>query len=209
MEEYISVSRPSCTEITEKKSKFIANIAHAETEQAAEAFIAGVKKEHYNATHNVFAYRLFDGAKKYSDDGEPAKTAGYPILELLEKERICDTVCVVTRYFGGTLLGVGGLIRAYTRAAKEGLLKSGVSQKTLCQVLQISVDYTCFDQLMHILKASRHQVLQTEYLEAVTLTVVLELETADALAETLSDAFFGAVRIEKKEQIYFDLEGDV
>ena len=109
---YISVANTATAEIVEKKSRFISNICHVESENEATEFIDKIKKQHYSARHNVYAYILKNGTKKYTDDGEPAKTAGLPILEMLEKQGITDVVCVVTRYFGGTLLGTGGLVRA-------------------------------------------------------------------------------------------------
>ena len=128
---YIRIEKNETCEITEKKSRFIAYLAYVTTEEDAQNFVSQIKKKHYDARHNVYAYILNSGGKKYSDDGEPSKTAGYPILEMLENEGVTDVVCVVTRYFGGTLLGTGGLIRAYTKSAKDCLEKAGVKKMIL------------------------------------------------------------------------------
>lgn len=205
MEEYISVSKSSVTEITEKKSKFIAHIAHAKTESEAYDFINSVKKKHYNATHNVFAYILKSGEKKYSDDGEPSKTAGFPILDMLEKENITDVVCVVTRYFGGTLLGVGGLIRAYTRAAKEGLENSGVSKQSLCSVLEITSDYTFLEKIKHILKSQTAVIENIEYLEKAIIYVIVPVDFTEKTIDALKCELGINAEFEIKKEIYYSI----
>ena len=118
MEEYLVPTAYAQAEFTEKKSRFIGRIWPVETEEAALEKIQSMKKQHYDATHNCWAYIIKDGAVRFSDDGEPGGTAGMPMLQVLQREGLFNVVCVVTRYFGGILLGAGGLVRAYTKGAK-------------------------------------------------------------------------------------------
>ena len=128
MEEYYIPTSDSETEFTEKRSRFIGHVAHVTTEEAARDFIQSMKKRYHDARHNCWCYLIREeGVVRYSDDGEPQGTAGQPMLNVFVKENITDVVCVVTRYFGGILLGAGGLVRAYTRSAKDALDEAGIS----------------------------------------------------------------------------------
>ena len=144
IEEYRTVLEKGESEIVEKKSRFLAAAAHIDTEEEALAFIEEIRKKHYNATHNCYAYVLGENfeLQRFSDDGEPGGTAGKPILDVLTGEDIHDSVIVVTRYFGGTLLGTGGLVRAYSGAAKEGLLASAIITRKRGIKLKIRTEYT-------------------------------------------------------------------
>ena len=186
---YISVEKEATAEITEKKSRFIANVCHVETEEEAMAYINKIKKQHYSARHNVYAYILSDGIKKYTDDGEPAKTAGLPILEMLEKQGITDVVCVVTRYFGGTLLGTGGLVRAYTESAKAGVEESGIVTMTACSLLEFKVPYSNLGSAEYILKSHGAVCEDKNYAQEITLTVTVEENKADSLCENIKNSF--------------------
>ena len=153
MADYISVDKQSTSEIVEKKSRFICNMKHVESEDEAVEFIKQIRKKYYDARHNVYAYIIGDGSvKKCSDDGEPSKTAGIPIMQMLEGEGVTDVVCVVTRYFGGTLLGTGGLVRAYTLSAKTGLEASGVKVMQSANVYIITVPYAQLSTFEYIAK---------------------------------------------------------
>ncbi len=202
---YVSVANTATTEITVKKSRFICNICHAESEAAAAEFIEKIKKQHYNAKHNVFAYILKNGAKKYTDDGEPSKTAGLPILEMLEKSGVTDVVCVVTRYFGGILLGTGGLVRAYTDAAKEGLKSAGTVTMNLCDIMEFSVPYSLLGSFEHL--AGKFGVIFEDkvYLEDIGITLAVKTESSGALAASVSDAFGTAVAFNTKGQAYREI----
>ena len=127
MTEYYIPTSASETELVEKRSRFIGQVWHVESEAEARARIEESKKKHYDARHNCWCYRLRDGAERYSDDGEPQGTAGQPMLNVFQREGVVDAVCVVTRYFGGVLLGAGGLVRAYTQSAKDALDAAGIS----------------------------------------------------------------------------------
>ena len=199
---YISVEKASTAEITEKKSRFIANIIHAETEDEVNAFIEKIRKEHYSARHNVYAYILSNGVKKYTDDGEPSKTGGFPILEMLEKQGITDVVCVVTRYFGGTLLGTGGLIRAYTEAAKQGLIASGTVTMKKCELIELTLSYANLGSVEHLLKKHGAVCEDKSYAENITLTVSIDSSFANNLTESIKNDFANNVEIYPKGQVY-------
>ena len=202
---YITVKNSGIAEITEKKSRFIAAMKHIESEEEAAEFIASVKKEHYNARHNVYAYLLNNGFKKYSDDGEPTRTGGFPVLEMLENEGITDCVCVVTRYFGGTLLGTGGLIRAYTKAAKDCLAVCGLLKKTMCDRVCIRCDYTHLSKVEHILKNGPFVVENISYTDTAVVDVICEKKQTDGLLSEIFETFGVSVIVEKREEIYYTL----
>lgn len=202
---YVTVKKEASAEITEKKSRFIATMCHVETEEEAMAFVSGVKKQYYDARHNVYAFILNNGFKKYSDDGEPTRTGGFPVLEMLENEGITDCACVVTRYFGGTLLGTGGLIRAYTKAAKDCLGECGILKKTMCSRLSIKCDYTHLSKIEHILKNGEYITEGTDYAEAVTVNVICEKAKKEELFKEISDEFGVSVNVEEKGEIYYTL----
>lgn len=199
---YIRIEKNETCEITEKKSRFIAYLAYVTTEEDAQNFVAQIKKKHYDARHNVYAYILNSGGKKYSDDGEPSKTAGYPILEMLENEGVTDVVCVVTRYFGGTLLGTGGLIRAYTKSAKDCLEKAGVKKMILCDTVNLTFDYAYLNKIEHMLKTENLVTKDKTFLENVTLTVISPKDKTVALRENILNEFAGAVNFAVTGEIY-------
>lgn len=199
---YIRIEKNETCEITEKKSRFIAYLAYVTTEEEAQSFVAQIKKKHYDARHNVYAYILNSGGKKYSDDGEPSKTAGYPILEMLENEGVTDVVCVVTRYFGGTLLGTGGLIRAYTKSAKDCLEKAGVKKMILCDTVNLTFDYAYLNKIEHMLKTENLVTKDKTFLENVTLTVISPKDKTGALRENILNEFAGAVNFTVTGEIY-------
>ena len=199
---YISVDKEATAEIVEKKSRFIANIRHVETEEEAMSFVDKIKKQHYSARHNVYAYILSGGIKKYTDDGEPSKTAGLPILEMLEKQGITDVVCVVTRYFGGTLLGTGGLVRAYTESAKEGVAASGVVTMNKCTLMELSVPYTALGSVEYLIKNSGAVCEDKNYAEDITMLVTIECEKTDLFTETVKNDFANSVKIQMKGPVY-------
>jgi len=199
---YTSVEKEAIAEITEKKSRFIAHVRHVETEEEAMAFVDKIKKQHYSARHNVYAYILSSGTKKYTDDGEPSKTAGLPILEMMEKQNITDVVCVVTRYFGGTLLGTGGLVRAYTEAAKEGINASGIVTMTKCDLLELCVPYPTLGSVEYLLKNTGALVEDKNYSEDITITLSIKCAHTDSLINTLKNDFSGSVKALLKGQVY-------
>lgn len=147
MQDYTTVRGTASAEIEEKHSRFIASVSFADTEQKALDFLASVRAQHRTARHNVYAYVLREGNRtRYSDDGEPAKTAGLPVLEAIQHAGITDCVVVVTRYFGGILLGTGGLVRAYTASAAAGLAAAEIVTVRSCVSVEITVEYSLYER---------------------------------------------------------------
>ena len=202
-ETYTTVDKQATAEITENKSRFICNIKHTESEDDAVDFIRQIKKKHYDARHNVYAYIIGNGSvKKCSDDGEPSKTAGVPIMQMLESEGITDVVCVVTRYFGGTLLGTGGLIRAYTASAKEGLGAAGIKKLQLCNVYVITVPYGKLSTAEYLIAGSGAVIEDKVFAQDVSLSVHILSENASKFADDLTEKLGNDIKIEFCEQAY-------
>lgn len=175
MSEYATIAGRCVAEIEEKKSRFIAHLAHVESEDEALAFLEEIRAEHRMARHNVYAYILRgEGASeriRYSDDGEPQKTAGLPTLQTLQHAGLTDIVCVVTRYFGGTLLGTGGLVRAYTQATQAAISESKRVTVSVCIDITLRIAYPLYDQMVRIAADCSAKTLDTQYADAVTLTL--------------------------------------
>ncbi len=186
MPAYLTIARRAEAEIEEKKSRFIAQLAHVETEDEALAFLDEIRTAHRMARHNVYAYILRgEGATpriRYSDDGEPQKTAGLPTLQTLEHAGLSDVACVVTRYFGGTLLGTGGLVRAYTQATQAGIAVADVVTISRCVDLTWRIPYPLYDQAVRIATDCEAKTLDTAYTDAITLTLRMLDGTQDELA---------------------------
>ena len=150
MDSYRTIEGTASAEYEEKKSRFIGQVAHVETEEQAVAFLDGVRAANPMARHNVYAYVLrANNRTRYSDDGEPARTSGLPTLSVIEHAGLKDVICVTTRYFGGTLLGTGGLVRAYAKAAQDAFAAARTVVYAECVDLTVSVDYSLYDQVRH------------------------------------------------------------
>lgn len=175
MSEYATIAGRCVAEIEEKKSRFIAHLAHVESEDEALAFLEEIRAKHRMARHNVYAYILRgEGASeriRYSDDGEPQKTAGLPTLQTLQHAGLTDIACVVTRYFGGTLLGTGGLVRAYTQATQAAISESKRVTVSVCVDITLRIAYPLYDQMARIAADCSAKTLDTQYADAVTLTL--------------------------------------
>lgn len=168
MADYKTVGRESSATIYEKKSEFIGYIAHVKTRRQAAEYLAKIKKKHYDATHHCFAYIVKDEkTERQSDDGEPRKTAGMPILEVIRHSGLEDVIIVVVRYFGGTLLGTGGLVRAYTGAAQAAVAAAEILSYSLCVDISIQADYPLYDRLSNLFSACGAKILQTEFTDKV------------------------------------------
>ncbi len=192
-------------EITEKKSRFIAYAAPVLSEEAAVEFIEKIKKKHWDASHNCSAYVIgsHDEIQRCSDDGEPVRTAGRPILDVLLGEQIHNTVIVVTRYFGGTLLGTGGLVRAYQSAAKEGLNQSTVIDKYYGLKVKVGTDYNGIGKIQYISSQSGITILQSDYTDTVTLTLLIPEELYTEFIKKITEATNGKVLLSQEEKVYF------
>lgn len=176
-------------EIIEKKSRFIANVEKIETEEDALAFIAKMKKQYWDARHNCYAFVAgkSHNLQRCSDDGEPSGTAGRPMLDVLLREDIHNLVVVVTRYFGGTLLGTGGLVRAYQKAVQEGLHNSIIIEKMQGRNLKIDTDYNGIGKIQYILAKQQITVIDTIYTDKVTTEVMVPIEKLEILQQDITE----------------------
>ncbi|MCI9455075.1 MAG: YigZ family protein [Dorea sp.] len=202
--EYKTVYRGGEGEITEKKSRFIANVVPVSSEEEAEEFIESMKKKYWDARHNCYAYIIGERGeiKRFSDDGEPGGTAGKPILEVLAGEGITNAAIVVTRYFGGTLLGTGGLVRAYGAAAKEGLSASAVINKIPGMRLSITTDYTGLGKIQYLLGQRGITVLDTVYTDKVEMEALVSLKEGAAVKVEITEGTNGQAVLQEGEPCY-------
>ena len=182
-------------EFTEKRSRFLGHLRPAQTEEEARRFIAEMKREHYDARHNCWCYIIRGGAERYSDDGEPQGTAGIPMLEVFRREGVSDFVCVVTRYFGGVLLGAGGLLRAYTRSAKDALDAAGISVVRRWLEAELPCSYGAAERLKAEVAAAGGAVAGTEYGAEVVIKALIPGELREAFCARIFDVSGGAVSV--------------
>lgn len=198
MAEYRTVAGYAEDEFTEKKSRFIGHIAPVSTEEEALAFLSEIKSRYRDATHNVFAYSLRENQiKRASDDGEPQGTGGVPVLNVLNGAGLTDVCCVVTRYFGGTLLGVGGLVRAYTEGAKIALEAAAIRVMAESVDLRLVTDYGLYGKLEYYLNEHGVFVLNTDFGADVAVTVRVRKEEREAFEHDLTELSSGALHPEK------------
>lgn len=205
MEDYSTVKGASKDSFIEKKSEFIGHIFHAETEEEAVAFINNIRAQHRKATHNVYAYILRDGnTARYSDDGEPQGTAGIPVLDVLQKEGVTDVCCVVTRYFGGILLGGGGLVRAYSHAAKIAL--DSAERMIMCSAYpaEIKMDYDLYNKISYILPEFEVKLLDTDFGADVRISLLVKKAMFEPMKEKLVDCSNGRVSIVHGDETFED-----
>lgn len=192
-------------EIVEKKSRFIATVRPVHSEEEAIAFIAELKKKYWNATHNCSAYVIGEHQEiqRCSDDGEPQGTAGKPMLDVLLGEELHDAAVVVTRYFGGTLLGTGGLVRAYSKAVQAGLNESVIIEKKYGSRLTVSTDYNGIGKLQYLLGQRGIPVINSEYTDVVKVQVLVPEDTVRELTEAITEATNGRAGYEEEDGLYF------
>ncbi|MEG9296021.1 YigZ family protein [Mangrovibacillus sp. Mu-81] len=193
-------------EITIERSRFIAYVNRAETEEEAQAFIADIKKKHGDANHNCSAYMIGEHnlIQKANDDGEPSGTAGVPMLEVLKKRNLKDTVVVVTRYFGGIKLGAGGLIRAYGKAVSEGLNATGIVERKLMRIFKTKIDYTWLGKVENEVRSSQYQLKEIRYLDAVEVKVYVEEGTKEIFVDWMTELTNGQANMSEGEVEYFE-----
>lgn len=196
MDSYKTIDGTASAEYEEKKSRFIGQVAHVETEDEALAFLNGIRAANPMARHNVYAYVLrANNRVRYSDDGEPARTSGLPTLEVIEHAELKDVICVTTRYFGGTLLGTGGLVRAYTKAAQDAFAAARTITYAECVDIMISIEYARYDQLRHWLTEQGVQVLGTDFAGDVALDIRIRAEEAAAMQAAISELTNGTAEL--------------
>lgn len=199
MKKYMTVEKYARTELEIKKSRFIASVKPVATEEEAKEFILQIKTEFKDASHNVFAYQvgLKNKIQRMSDDGEPQGTSGPPVLEVIKKEGLTNVVIVVSRYFGGTMLGAGGLIRAYGQTAKHGIDSAAIVERGLYQKIIMTVDYQQFGAVQHFLAENNHNVEDTEYTDVVKLTLYIFVEAVGQFKAKIIEFTNGNVELEQ------------
>ena len=205
MEEYLAVVEGGQGEIVEKKSRFIGYTASVETEEAAVGFIEQIKKKHYDARHNCFAYSIGLGNQptlRFSDDGEPQGTAGKPILEVIQGSGVRNICIVVTRYFGGTLLGTGGLVRAYTDAAKAGLEASIIRRNRQLIESELTIEYGDLGKLQYLMEHIDGEIMDTAYTDKVALRVQVYAPVYPDFVQIVTEATGGRILVKKNGEIF-------
>ncbi len=177
MNEFLTIKQETSAEISEKKSKFIANIIPVESREEAEAVIKKIKKMYHDARHNCSAYRVIEEnlvIEKSSDDGEPSGTAGAPMLSILQKNNLCNVVIIVTRYFGGILLGTGGLVRAYSEVTAKAIDNVEVIKKVIGLQMEITIDYSEYEKFKYYCQKHKINIENIEYEENIVCNITLE-----------------------------------
>lgn len=192
-EAYLTPAGAGSSEYVEKKSRFLGRVCAVSSEDEARALLEAVKKEHYDARHNCWCYILRGGAKRYSDDGEPQGTAGQPMLNVLQREGVENVVCVVTRYFGGVLLGAGGLTRAYAKSAKDALDAAGKARMRLWSAVTVDCPYPMLERLKLLAAAHGGTVEGTDFGAAVSVRILLPQENAAGFDAALTELSAGTM----------------
>ena len=204
VEQYKTVYEGGTGEIVEKKSRFIANVRPVETEEEALAFIEEMKKKYWDARHNCSAYILGERQEQMrcSDDGEPSQTAGKPMMDVLDGAGLTNTAVVVTRYFGGTLLGTGGLVRAYSAAVQEGLKNSRIITKYWGTELLVGTDYNGIGKLQYLFGQRQIPILDAEYTDQVQFTVLVPVSRVQEIRKAVTEATSGQASMEEIRDLY-------
>lgn len=202
---YLTIKDRAEASFIEKHSEFIGYLAPVTTNDEAVAFINEIKSKHRKATHNVYAYILRDdNIVRYSDDGEPQGTAGVPVLDVLKKRGLTDICCVVTRYFGGILLGGGGLVRAYSHVTSIAVDSASIMDMCSCYQLKFSMDYTLYGKVNYILPNFDIKILDTNFSNCVTITLLVKVERFEELNKKLIDVSNGSIVVEKSQEMFMD-----
>ncbi|MBO4383342.1 MAG: YigZ family protein [Clostridia bacterium] len=206
MEAYKTVRSEGCGEYEIKRSRFLCYACPVQTAEEAQAFIARIKSKHWDARHNCSAYILREGGvKRYSDDGEPQGTAGMPILDVLEKSGVTDVCVVITRYFGGILLGAGGLVRAYSHSATLALEAGEVITMTPCTVCRLTCDYTLYGRIPSLLAEHGGKETGTDFTDNVTVTCLLPEASVEGFRAKLTELSSGKVDVDVLETTFEEL----
>ena len=202
MADYIIPAGYGEAEYIDKKSRFIGQVQHVESVSEAMAFIESVRKKYADATHNVWAYVLADGQMRWSDDGEPGGTSGQPTLNVFRSALVCDVACVVTRYFGGTLLGSGGLVRAYSKAASLALEAAGRARMAEWRSVAVECTYAQYERVRRLLEGMGATDMDGSFGEFVTVSALLPLDAAQAVSARLTDMTAGSARVAELGSVF-------
>ena len=212
LESYKTLLEGGTAEIVEKKSRFISTVRLVESEEEALTFIEEMKKKYWDARHNCYVYSVGMNREytRCSDDGEPSGTAGRPMLDVILGEDIYNVAVVVTRYFGGILLGTGGLVRAYSKAVQEGLKNSRIIQKKYGISLEVTTDYTGIGKIQYIAGERKLPVLDSEYTDKVVMKLLVPADETEAVRKAITEGTNGRARMQKEKDLYFAvLDGEV
>ena len=202
MEEFLTIAAAATSEFTEKKSRFVSDIFPVQTEEDVKACMELVRKKYHDARHHCWCYRLKSGAVRYSDDGEPQGTAGQPMLAVLEREKIFDVLCVVTRYFGGILLGAGGLTRAYARGAKDALTAAGIAANRVWDCVEINCPYALLEQIKLRLAAQSAVMEDISYGADIVILALLPQANTTPVSDAIRELSAGKVMPKVRGQVY-------
>lgn len=205
---YNTIFEEASGEIIEKKSRFIASVFHIESEEEAIAILERIKKQYWDARHNCYAYILGKGSeiKRFSDDGEPSGTAGKPILEVISGKELTNVLIVVTRYFGGVLLGTGGLVRAYTDASCECLNNAALKKMCLMKKTGVVIDYNLVGKLKYLLANEGILILDEEYTDMVSISIAIPKDENEGIIKKITDLTGGKAKFEELDEDYIALD---
>jgi len=203
--EYFTIKKESCIQFEERKSIFIGHAKRVETEEEAKEFVNKIKNEHKDATHNVYAYIVGGNMliQKCTDDGEPQGTAGVPVLDVIKKNGITDTAIVVTRYFGGILLGTGGLVRAYSRGASEAVNDSGIVERVKGEAIHIIIAYELLGKVQYHFSIKNWHIENIEYTDKVKIVFICETKNLDDVKRQILELCSGKCEFEIEEEKYY------
>lgn len=204
LKRFKTVLQPAEAEIIEKKSRFIATVRPVKNEEEAQAFIEEMRKKYWDATHNVFAYQIGerDQIQRFSDDGEPSGTAGLPVLNVLKGDELKNTAIVVTRYFGGTLLGTGGLVRAYGRSAREGVLAAKIVEKVLYSVFHVVTDYSRLGKIQYEILQMGNVIHDTIYTDEIAFVTLVEEGNEEKFISKITEISGAQAQIQQIKHVY-------
>ena len=206
MKDYKTVSGISAAEYSEKRSRFIAKVYPCSTEQQAAELLAAARSEYWDAKHNVYAYVLKDGTSRFSDDSEPHGTAGKPVLDVINGNGLEDVLIIVTRYFGGVLLGTGGLVRAYSTSARDAVLAAEKVEMCVCSHMAVECEYSDYSVLLTVIEASSGSIKNTEYTDKITVEFCLKNGDVENFCKTLTETFSSRLEAKKIKEDYFSFK---
>lgn len=193
---YKTINAEGGGEYTEKRSRFIAKAYHVESEEEAISIIEETRKKYWDARHCVYAYVIRNNnLAKFSDNGEPSKSAGAPVMDILSREGLCDCLVTVVRYFGGVLLGVGGLVRAYSKSAKEAIEDAGIVTMAKCSVFSVTLPYSDWGKFQNAVKSAGAEITKSEFLENICAEITVESQFSEKLKADITESFNGSLEI--------------
>lgn len=193
---YKTINAEGGGEYTEKRSRFIAKAYHVDSEEEAISIIEETRKKYWDARHCVYAYVIRNNnLARFSDDGEPSKSAGAPVMDILSREGLCDCLVTVVRYFGGVLLGVGGLVRAYSKSAKEAIEDAGIVTMAKCSVFSVTLPYSDWGKFQNAVKSAGAEITKSEFLENICAEITVESQFSEKLKADITESFNGSLEI--------------